>query len=62
MSKLLRAWSEGDQGELERLTPIVYDELYRLARRYNPCIYPILIGYSVIKSYEHETKTQQLLC
>ena len=31
---LLRAWSDGDQGALERLTPIVYDELRRLARRY----------------------------
>src|ERR1019366_1048314 len=34
ISVLLRAWSEGDQGALERLTPIVYDELRRLARRY----------------------------
>jgi len=34
ISKLLRAWSEGDRGALERLTPIVYDELRRLARRY----------------------------
>ena len=34
ISKLLRAWSGGDQSALERLTPIVYDELHRLARRY----------------------------
>src|SRR5260370_42305331 len=34
VSKLLRAWSDGDQSALERLTPIVYDELHRLARRY----------------------------
>jgi RNA polymerase sigma-70 factor, ECF subfamily len=34
ISKLLRAWSEGDQSALERLTPIVYEELRRLARRY----------------------------
>jgi RNA polymerase sigma-70 factor (ECF subfamily) len=33
-SALLRAWSEGDQGALDRLTPIVYEELRRLARRY----------------------------
>jgi RNA polymerase sigma-70 factor (ECF subfamily) len=33
-SALLRAWSEGDQGALGRLTPIVYEELRRLARRY----------------------------
>ena len=34
ISKLLRAWSDGDQRALERLTPIVYDELHRLARRH----------------------------
>jgi RNA polymerase sigma-70 factor, ECF subfamily len=31
---LLRAWSDGDRGALDRLTPIVYNELRRLARRY----------------------------
>jgi RNA polymerase sigma factor (TIGR02999 family) len=34
VSKLLRAWSCGDQSALERLTPIVYAELRRLAHRY----------------------------
>jgi RNA polymerase sigma-70 factor (ECF subfamily) len=34
ISTLLRAWSGGDQRALEKLTPIVYDELHRLARRY----------------------------
>ena len=34
ISGLLRAWSDGDQSALEKLTPIVYDELHRLARRY----------------------------
>ena len=34
VGKLLRAWSDGDTSALERLTPIVYDELHRLARRY----------------------------
>jgi RNA polymerase sigma-70 factor, ECF subfamily len=34
VSMLLRAWSDGDQGALDRLTPIVYAELHRLARRY----------------------------
>src|SRR5438105_699917 len=34
VSILLRAWSEGDRGALERLIPIVYGELHRLARRY----------------------------
>ena len=32
--ELLHAWSAGDTSALERLTPIVYDELHRLARRY----------------------------
>src|ERR1039457_4325887 len=31
---LLRAWSDGDQSALEGLTPIVYDELRRLAHTY----------------------------
>jgi len=34
ISKLLCSWTEGDQGALEKLTPIVYAELHRLARRY----------------------------
>jgi RNA polymerase sigma-70 factor, ECF subfamily len=34
VSGLLRAWGDGDQSALERLTPVVYDELHRLARRY----------------------------
>jgi RNA polymerase sigma-70 factor (ECF subfamily) len=34
ISTLLRAWSEGDQSALERLTPAVYDELRRLAHHY----------------------------
>jgi RNA polymerase sigma-70 factor, ECF subfamily len=34
ITMLLRAWSEGDQSALERLAPIVYDELHRLAGRY----------------------------
>jgi RNA polymerase sigma-70 factor, ECF subfamily len=33
-SALLRAWSGGDQDALGKLTPIVYEELRRLARRY----------------------------
>ena len=32
--ELLRAWSNGDSSALEKLTPIVYDELHSLARRY----------------------------
>ena len=34
MRTILRAWSNGDQSALEKLTPIVYDELRRLARRH----------------------------
>jgi RNA polymerase sigma-70 factor (ECF subfamily) len=34
VSGLLRAWGDGDRGALDRLTPIVYDELRRLARGY----------------------------
>jgi RNA polymerase sigma-70 factor (ECF subfamily) len=34
VSGLLRAWTDGDRGVLDRLTPIVYDELHRLARHY----------------------------
>ena len=34
ISRLLRAWSDGDQTALQRLTPLVYRELHRLARRY----------------------------
>jgi RNA polymerase sigma-70 factor (ECF subfamily) len=31
---LLRAWSDGDQAALDKLTPLVYAELHRLAKRY----------------------------
>ena len=34
VTTLLRAWSDGDQRALAQLTPIVYDELHRLARHY----------------------------
>jgi RNA polymerase sigma-70 factor (ECF subfamily) len=34
VSTLLRAWSGGDQSAIKRLTPIVYEELRRLSRRY----------------------------
>lgn len=33
-SRLLRAWSDGDQNALEKLIPIVFAELHRLARRH----------------------------
>jgi len=31
---LLRAWSGGDQGAIEKLTPLVYEQLHRIAQRY----------------------------
>jgi RNA polymerase sigma factor (TIGR02999 family) len=31
---LLKAWGNGDQAALEKLAPLVYEELRRLARRY----------------------------
>jgi ECF sigma factor len=34
VSVLLQAWSDGDRDALEKLTPIVYNELHRLARHY----------------------------
>jgi RNA polymerase sigma-70 factor, ECF subfamily len=34
VSALLRAWTGGDQRALAKLTPIVYDELHRLAHHY----------------------------
>jgi RNA polymerase sigma factor (TIGR02999 family) len=34
VTQLLRAWSGGDQQALEKLTPLVYDELHRRARHY----------------------------
>ncbi len=34
ISRLLRAWTEGNQVALDELTPLVYGELRRLARHY----------------------------
>lgn len=34
VTELLRKWSDGDQEALAALTPVVYDELRRIARRY----------------------------
>ena len=34
ITRLLLAWTDGDQRALDRLVPLVYDELRRLARRY----------------------------
>jgi hypothetical protein len=34
VTALLQAWRTGDEDALARLTPLVYDELHRLAHRY----------------------------
>ncbi len=34
VTELLRVWSEGDQSALDKLMPLVYDELRRLAHQY----------------------------
>ena len=34
VTRLLRAWAAGDEAALSQVTPMVYDELRRLARRY----------------------------
>ena len=34
VTQLLLAWNRGDQSALEKLIPLVHDELHRLARRY----------------------------
>src|SRR5580698_447077 len=34
ITELLQAWSEGDQGALDQLMTVVYDDLHRLAQRY----------------------------
>jgi hypothetical protein len=31
LTTLLAAWNDGDQGALEKLTPLVYGELHSLA-------------------------------
>ena len=34
ISRLLRAWGEGDRAALDQLTPLVYTELHEIAHRY----------------------------
>lgn len=34
VTQLLQAWSGGDESALEKLIPLVHDELHRLAKRY----------------------------
>ncbi|MGB6690665.1 MAG: sigma-70 family RNA polymerase sigma factor [Terracidiphilus sp.] len=34
ITQLLQSWSDGDEHAIEKLMPLVYDELHRMARRY----------------------------
>jgi RNA polymerase sigma factor (TIGR02999 family) len=34
VTQLLKAWTTGDQQALEKLTPLVYEQLHRVAQRY----------------------------
>jgi RNA polymerase sigma factor (TIGR02999 family) len=34
ITQLLRSWSQGEEGAMEKLVPLVYTELHRLAQRY----------------------------
>src|SRR5215213_3679340 len=34
VTELLQKWSEGDASALEQLTPVIYSELHRIAKRY----------------------------
>jgi len=34
VTELLQKWSDGDTGALEELTPVIYSELHRIAKRY----------------------------
>ena len=34
ITQLLRSWSQGEEGAIEKLMPLVYAELHRLAQRY----------------------------
>jgi RNA polymerase sigma-70 factor, ECF subfamily len=34
VTRLLKAWTTGDDGALEKLTPLVYEQLHRVAQRY----------------------------
>jgi len=34
LTEILRKWSDGDKAALEKLTPVVYAELHRIAKRY----------------------------
>jgi RNA polymerase sigma factor (TIGR02999 family) len=34
ITQLLQSWNQGDQGAIDKLVPLVYDELHRLAQGY----------------------------
>jgi hypothetical protein len=58
ISLLLNAWKTGDQSALDRLTPVIYDEFRRMARRHMQKERPgqtlqttphVPIGYRVVR-------------
>ena len=55
ISTLLRAWSDGDRSALEKLTPIVYDELHRLAGRYMRRERPGPVSYTHLDVYKRQS-------
>src|SRR5690349_8076413 len=34
ITELLQSWNDGDQGAIEKLMPLIYDELHRLAQQH----------------------------
>jgi ECF sigma factor len=34
VTQLLKAWTAGDEQALQKLTPLVYEQLHRVAQRY----------------------------
>ena len=40
VTQLLKAWTAGDEEALDKLTPLVYEQLHRVARRYMAGQYP----------------------
>jgi hypothetical protein len=58
ISTLLHAWSEGDHEALRKLTPIVYNELHRLARRYS-CKYAVFVSAPAARGVKQAGQTFQ---
>jgi len=66
VTKLLDAWSDGDNEALQQLIPLVYDELHRMAKRYmnkqppgNTLQTTALIHEAYLKIADNREKTWQ---